>query len=368
MAFRSRALDVFRGGTIAAMTLVNNPGSWSAGHQYAPLTHAEWHGWTPTDLVFPFFVFIVGVAMAFSLAPRDGASGSAGVGAKIARRAIVIFALGLWLSFFLKWDFTTIRIPGVLQRIALCYLCAAPFALRASSRVVALSAAGLLVAHTLLLTLVPVPGFGEASLEPERNLGAWIDRLVFHRHLYKGTWDPEGLLGTLTGTATALTGLLAGRWIRSGATLERKMGALFVTGVIGFAAGLAADRVIPINKPLWTGSYVLVTSGLAATALAFTIALCDWRPLPSWMTEPFVAFGRNAILLFVLEGMIGRLLGTLKVSGASGPVTIKSWIYGHWFTPFAIPINASLLYALANVVLFGVVAVTLHRRRLYLKV
>src|SRR5687768_16924019 len=241
------------------MILVNNPGSWA--HLYWPLEHARWHGWTPTDLIFPFFLFVVGMAVPFSRRPSLG---------EAARRSAVLFLLGLFMAAFPYFDLTTVRIPGVLQRIALCYLAAFALFRIAGPRMEAAVAAVLLVVYWILMTRVPVPGGHPPNLEPETNLGAWLDRALLSGHLWKQskTWDPEGLLSTLPAIATTLLGVLAGRWMRSARTPLNKVVGLLVLGSAGVVLGLVWNEWFPINKNLWTSSYVLLTAGLAAYLLA----------------------------------------------------------------------------------------------------
>ena len=209
---RLLSLDFFRGITVAAMILVNNPGDWA--HIYAPLEHAPWNGWTPTDLIFPFFLFIVGVSIAFAIGSRKE---EGGVMSKIVRRGLTLFLLGLFLNFFPKFDIATVRILGVLQRIALVYLACSFIFLKATPRQQVYLLAFLLVGYWILLTVIPVPGVGYANLEPESNLAAWFDRIILTpAHVYKPAkvWDPEGLLSTLPAIGTGILGMLTGTWLR----------------------------------------------------------------------------------------------------------------------------------------------------------
>ena len=255
------SLDAFRGLTMAGMVVVNNPGTWSA--VYAPLLHAEWHGWTPTDLIFPFFLFIVGVSATLS-------KGTAGPWGRILRRTAVIAGLGLLLAGFPRFPFATWRIPGVLQRIALCYLAAVAIyrwlTPRDRSRVLAHgirlggTATVLLLVYWAVLTLVPVPGGGAGNLTPEGNVGAFVDRALMGQHLWRRRpWDPEGLLSTLPAIGTTLLGMIAGLWLGSAANAPRKVHLLVRAGLVGIIVGLAWDIVFPINKNLWTSSYAVFT-------------------------------------------------------------------------------------------------------------
>ena len=285
---RLASLDAFRGFAIASMVLVNNPGDW--GHVHAPLDHAEWNGWTFTDLVFPFFLFAAGVSMAISVARRArDADDPAKLMASIARRALVVFAVGLALNFFPAFNFSTLRIPGVLQRIALCILAAAPFAIHARARSIALAIALLLAAYSILMLLAPVPGpdgaVAAGALEPGRDFGAWVDRNILSGHLWakSRTWDPEGLVSTLPALASVLFGVITGRGLlvaRSGLATSFT---LFAAGIAALAAGLALDAALmPINKNLWTPSYCVFMTGWSLVAFAAFHALMDGTPSPAF--------------------------------------------------------------------------------------
>ena len=330
-AERLTSLDAFRGMTIAAMILVNNPGSWSA--IYWPLDHAHWHGWTPTDLVFPFFLFMVGLALPFS---RRTSAGQA------LRRTAVLFGLGVFMAAYPRFDLATVRIPGVLPRIALCYLAAWAVRRVVGVRGQALIAAGLCALYWFLMTQVAVPGVGPASLEPEANLGAWLDRLLLPGHLWKQsrTWDPEGVLGTLPAIATTLLGCVAGAWMRSDRSDDRKTAGLIGAGLALTLAGLAWHPWFPINKSLWTSSYVLFTAGLAAYLFGLVFWVADARGHGAWM-RPFVAYGRNAIFVFVASGLLLKTLILIKVPGPEGSLTLQGYAYRTWFGSWLPPYPAS---------------------------
>jgi predicted acyltransferase len=360
---RVRSLDVFRGLTVAGMVIVNNPGDWST--VYWPLLHAEWNGWTPTDLIFPFFLFIVGVAITLttrSVAPLT-----------ILRRGAIIWALGLLLAAFPFFRLSTLRIPGVLARIAWCYVAAAVIARaagrgRAPYRFIAIATATLLVTYWILLIAIPFPDGTAGDLTPAGNIGAWLDRELLRRHLWKPDWDPEGILSTLPAIGTTLLGVLAGWFIRDESSPRQIVRGLLTWGLAGVIAGLALSPWLPINKGLWTSSYVLFTGGLGCCVLAVCYWLCDVTPSKrvQRLTEPFVALGRNAILLFVLSGLLAKTLIYLKWPDPS--MSLGRWIYSHSFLPIGPPRVASLLFAVANLaVLYGLLAV-LHRKKIYLSV
>lgn len=361
---RLASLDAFRGLTIAGMILVNNPGSWE--HVYAPLRHAAWHGWTPTDLVFPFFLFIVGVAMAFSLPKQLERLGRAGIYAKILRRAATLFALGLLLNAFPDFDLATLRVGGVLQRIALAYLATAVVHLETGRRAQWWTTVGLLAGYWAALALVPVPGYGRGDLTPEGNLAAWIDRQLLPGRLWQGSWDPEGLLSTLPAIATTLIGLLAGYWIRSARDRAEIAAGMFTTGWGLILLGLAWDLVLPINKNLWTSSYVLFTAGAALEGLACCYWLIDVRRHRRW-ARPAIVFGVNALAVYVLSSLVARALHRLELPGTGG-LTANRWLYEHLFLPWGEPTLASLAYATCYVAIWWVLLLPLYRRRIWLKI
>ena len=352
------SLDVFRGITMAAMVVVNNPGDWN--NVYAPLLHAPWHGWTPTDLIFPFFLFIVGVSITLSKRSTSIAS--------IVRRAAVILGVGLLLSGFPRFDLATWRIPGVLQRIAVCYAVAAVLYTRSRRpAVIASVAAALMLGYWAVMMAVPVPGGTAGDLSPDGNLGAFIDRALMSGHLWKPRWDPEGLLSTIPAVATTLLGILAGLWIGGSAAPARKAATLALAGAGAIAAGFAWDVLFPINKSLWTSSYVMFSAGAAALFLAlcyWAIDVKGWR----WWTRPFVILGVNALALYALSSLLAGTLASIPVNLDGGRVaSLSSLIYASAFEPLASPKNASLLYALANLAVLFVILLWMYRRRIFLR-
>ena len=372
---RLLALDVFRGLTVAGMLLVNNPGSWDA--IYPPLEHATWHGWTPTDLIFPFFLFIVGVTTHLSLAVRRqrGAS-EADLSRQVLRRGALIILCGLLLAafpYFPLTRFTEIRFPGVLQRIGLAYLVGGLLVLRMGWRARLWACAALLLGYWALMTLVPVPGYGLGPFnldDPSSSLAAWIDRSVFGSHLWKSsrTWDPEGLLSTMPAVGTLLLGAFAGEWIDTRRPLAERLVGLFGAGALLMVAGLMWHWVFPINKSIWTSSYVLFTGGMAATTLATCLWIVDVLGITSW-TRPFLWYGTNPMVAFLGSGAMARLMGSvIKVPVGGEPVPIQRVIYDHGFASWLAPRNASLLYALCFVLFWAVILGWLHRKHVYFKV
>ena len=350
------------------MIVVNTPGTWA--HVYPPLRHAEWHGWTPTDTIFPFFLFIVGVSMAISFARRR-AQGATRRELLIhsVTRGLIIFGIGLALnvlSYFL-FHRQYLRVPGVLQRIGVVYLLAAVIFLLLGRRGVAAIAVVLLLGYWALLMLVPVPGYGTGRLDVEGNLAAYVDRAILGAHTWKPGWDPEGPLSTIPAVATALLGALAGGWLISSRGKRRIIG-LSIGGLAAAAAGTLWGWVFPINKNLWTSSYALFMSGLAAVALALCLWIVDARGWKSW-ARPFEWLGRNPIAAFVASTFVTVLILAVKVSGPDGkPRSLYATIYRTVFDHFADPRLGSLLFSLSYLAIWLAVFGVLYRKRLFLKI
>lgn len=367
---------MFRGIAIASMILVNNPGSWD--YVYPPLDHAQWNGCTPTDLVFPFFLFIVGVAMAFSLSKYTLENRpSKTVYWRIARRCLILFGLGLLLTCFsltLDWFLNGIpasnfRIMGVLQRIGLAYLFAALAVLNLSRRSLWALAALLLIGYWAAMQLIPVPGYGAGNLTPEGNLGGYIDRLILgSQHLYRGgPFDPEGLLSTLPAVVTVLAGYFTGQWLQSQPIKTRTSLNLVLCGAICLVIGQLWGFVFPINKQLWTSSYVVFTTGWALLLLALCYEFIEVRGLRrfGW---PLEAMGLNAIFLFVASGVLARILLKTHVGMGKNAPSTYTWIYEHFFRPWAGAMNGSLLFAIATVLFWWVILYRMYRRGWFLKI
>jgi predicted acyltransferase len=381
---RMVSLDVFRGATIAAMILVNDPGSWS--HIYPPLKHAEWNGWTPTDLIFPFFLFIVGVSLTLSFASRIARGITRGaLMIHVVRRSALIFAVGLFLNGFPGFDFSSIRIMGVLQRIALCYLAAGllylmtfqtelaagrPARVRANLRVTAAVAIVLLVGYWALMTFAPVPGYGAGRLGKDDNLGAYVDRTLMGGHLWSEsvTWDPEGFLSTLPAIASLLIGILAGEWLRSDRRVGRKALGLAAAGLVLLVAGRLLHPYFPINKNLWTSSFVLFTGGFAMLALAVCYWIVDVR---AWRagTSPFLVFGTNAILAYALAALVSEVSTDFEFADSHGhQSTLHGWLYQRYFVPHASPVNASLAFAVFFVLVIFLLVWPFYRGKVFLRI
>jgi predicted acyltransferase len=366
-AERLLSLDAFRGLTIAMMILVNNPGTWS--HVYAPLQHAAWNGWTPTDLVFPFFLFIIGVAISFSLVPRrERGDGWLQLLAKIARRTLLIFALGIILNGFPFFDWSVLRIFGVLQRIAVCYFCAAILALVLSVRGQSLTTVVLLLGYWAAMKLVPVPGHMVGRLGPGTNLAAYIDDLLLHDHLLHHHWDPEGILSTLPAIATTLCGVLTGHWLRSSRSPQARVAGLLVAGNAGLLLGVVMDLWFPINKNLWTSSYVVFTAGMALNVLGVCYWLIDIQGYQRW-AKPLVIYGTNPIVAYVLSSLMAKVMLLWRITLAGGTrMHLRRYVFDTFFLPLASPINASLLYAVAYVLFWWGITAVLYRKRIFVKI
>ena len=363
------SLDVFRGLTIAGMVLVNNPGTWSS--IYWPLEHAEWNGWTPTDLVFPFFLFIVGVSITLAFERRvEEGSVKRDLYLKVLRRTLIIFGLGLFLNGFPFFHLSDIRIPGVLQRIAVCYLIASLVFLTTKIRTQLVIAVGLLIVYWILMTRIAAPGFSAGDLSKEGSLASYIDRVVFGPHIWKQgkVYDPEGILSTVPAIATTMFGALSGHWLRSERSPYEKVAGLFVAGAVGVVIGWAWNPFFPINKALWTSSYVLFTAGLALQLLALCYWLVDIKRYRRW-GWPFVVFGVNAIALFVGTGLMAKLMGLLKLPDSDGTkISSQEWIFQNLFLSWASPVNASLAYAISFIILWLFLMWLLYRKRIFIKV
>jgi predicted acyltransferase len=416
------SLDVFRGFTILLMTIVNNPGSWAS--IYPPLEHAEWNGCTPTDLVFPFFIFIMGAAISFAMPDKifDGATFN-----KILTRSLRIFCLGLFLNFFSKielfgWEgiplllgrllitmgvsyallgnfsqkiktylalsifvvllflaysgieaFREVRIPGVLQRIGIVYFFVAILYLKTSQKTQILTALMLLLVYWGLMALVPVPGIGVANFEKGTNLAAWLDGAILEGHMwsFSKTWDPEGILSTIPAIATGIIGLLIGQLINLPIPKLEIVKKMILVGLTITVLGALWGLLFPINKSLWTSSYVLYTSGLAIlclTILYYVIEIADYK---KW-TKLFLIWGVNPMIVFFFSGIIPRVLGMIEIQNpeiAAEQINLKDYFYNFCIVPFFNnPMSASLAFALVYVILWSFILWVFYKYNLIFKV
>jgi predicted acyltransferase len=390
---RLLSLDVFRGMTVAGMLLVNNPGTWSA--IYPPLQHAPWHGWTPTDLIFPFFLFIVGITTELSLRARRARGDDEGaILRQILRRGALIFLFGFLLSGFPFFTWPPAlegaslldrvvhrvehwRIMGVLQRIGLAYLLGALLTWRTTVRQQLLILVALLFGYWALMTLVPVPDTGVAGRfvldQPDQLLSAWIDRTILGTdHLWVGgkTWDPEGLLSTLPAAGTMICGTFAGKWIGATArSLTDRLAGLFAVGALAMMFGSMWHWVFPINKNIWTSSYVLFTAGIGAVSLATCMWIIDVQQWRRW-TQPFVVYGINPMLAFLGSGLMARGLASIWTwdTGNGTRTSAQGFVFNTVFASWLPPREASFAYAVAFVTFWYLVLHVAFKRGFVLKV
>jgi len=365
------SLDMFRGFTIALMILVNNPGSWS--YVYSPLKHAKWHGWTPTDLVFPFFLFIVGVAISLSFSKRiNRGDAKSQLSIKVIRRTLIIFAIGIFLSLFPFFNLSNLRIPGVLQRIAVCYFFASLIFLYANKKTQVGWTVFLLAIYWFLIKIIPVPGFGSGVLEPEGNLCWYIDS-----NLLAGfTWtyapvpgfDPEGILSTIPAVATVMFGIFTGDWIRTPKESYEKVAGLFVAGNILLVLGIIMNIWLPINKNLWTSTYSVFMAGMALNFLGMCYWIIDIKGYQSW-TKPFVVFGSNALAVFALSALIAKITIYTKWDLVDGStISLKTFLYENLFRSWAGDYFGSLLYPITWIFIYLGLMWILYRRKIFIKI
>lgn len=416
------SLDVFRGFTILLMTIVNNPGSW--GSIYPPLEHAEWNGCTPTDLVFPFFVFIMGTAIPFAMPTKHL---DFTVFNKILVRSLRIFCLGLFLAYFsriqlfglegvpllllrlvitfavayaLLGNFTLkiktylvfgiftimlflaysqieayqdVRIPGVLQRIGIVYFFTSLLYLKTNLKTQLWVLASILLGYWILMAFVPVPGFGAPNFEKGTNLAAWLDNLVLNGHLWSAskTWDPEGILSTLPAIGTGILGMFIGQLLNLQIPKIEIVKKLAITGIILVITGLLCNTIFPINKSLWSSSYVLYTAGIATVCLTILYYIIDVANYKKW-TKLFLIWGVNPMIVFFFSGIIPRVLSSIKVQNpeiATEQIGLQSLIYKFGIVPcFENPMNASLAYAISYAIFWSIILWVFYKKKLIFKV
>ncbi|MGA3238985.1 MAG: heparan-alpha-glucosaminide N-acetyltransferase domain-containing protein [Bryobacteraceae bacterium] len=359
------SLDAFRGATMALMVLVNTPGG---PNSYGPLNHSEWNGWTITDTVFPSFLWIVGVAITLSLGPRiEAGVPKSRLFLQALRRAAVIFGLGLIVYAAPNFNWSTQRLLGVLQRIAICYLIASAIYLTTRWRFQVVAIVALLVSYWLVMMLAPVPGYGAGDLAVGHNFANYVDRVVLGAHNYANTksWDPEGLISTLPAIATALLGVMAGYILKLKRDLSERTTWLYLTGSILIALGLICDIWLPINKKLWTSSFTLFMAGMDFVIFAGFVWLIDGRGYRR-IARPLAIMGMNAIAVYMASELVEEALGLIHVAGPASP-SVHAWIYQNLFAPLASARNASLAYAICYVLLMYAIAYGMYRKRWFLR-
>ena len=396
---RLLALDVFRGMTVAGMLLVNNPGTWGA--IYKPLEHAEWHGWTPTDLIFPFFLFIAGVTTHLSLAARRARGDDDGaLRRQIIRRGLLIFLIGFMVNGFPYFTWGDIagvadpslmqrvvdrlyhwRIMGVLQRIGLAYMCAGLLSYGRTVKQQVATIAVLLYGYWFAMTLLTVPDtgvLGQLALDkPSGTFAAWTDRLLLDwsrfglgNHIWVGgvTWDPEGFFSTIPAIGSAMLGNLLGQWLSQKRPIGERLNGMFAAGALGMMVGLMWNWAFPINKGIWTSSYVLFCAGMATLAIATIMWLVDVQNIRGW-TKPFVIYGLNPTVAFVGSGVMARCIYSIfKVNWDGQQISLQAGIYRALFASWLEPINASLAFAVTFVAFWFVILYVLYRKNIVLKV
>jgi predicted acyltransferase len=357
-AGRLKSLDIFRGATIASMILVNNPGTWK--DVYPPLRHAVWHGWTFTDTVFPFFLWIVGLAVTLSTAKRVAAGQDKKHLLKHgARRGAILFALGLFLTLFPHFDFVNIRIPGVLQRIGVCYFIALAIFLWSSWRGLITWTVGLNAIYLALMMFYPVPGCGSGSWAMECNFARFIDGHLLAGHMWSATkdWDPEGIISTIPAITTVLLGMIAGYVLRAEGAGTEKVRRFALMGLAMLMTAFAMERAVPFNKALWTTSFVLLMAGLASICFALWYWVADIKGWARWF-KPFEVYGMNAIAAYMFSGLLADIMSVTKW---------QPWVFQNLCLPVASPVNASLIYGLGNVAAVYAAVHFMYRRGWFVK-
>lgn len=360
------ALDVLRGLTIALMILVNTPGSWS--YVYPPLLHAKWHGCTPTDLVFPFFLFIVGVSMWYAFKKFDAGITKPAL-LKVLKRFSIMFLLGLFLNAFPKFDFENLRIMGVLQRIAVAYLIGALLCMQFKFKQLLYIFGALLVGYWGVLYINDAADVFSLSDNLVRQIDVY---LLGENHVYKGfgiPFDPEGLLSCLPSVATVLLGYFSGRLITAVSNVMTAIKSLVIYGSLAVAIGTVWGFWFPINKALWTSTYVLYTGGLAMLFLAFLLFLIDVKGVKKWAT-PFIHFGTNPLFIFVFSGLFAKtLIYLVSISNSLGEVeTGYAYLYNQVFVPVAGNMNGSLFFAIAHIMVYWFITYVMYKRKIFIKI
>ncbi len=359
---RVASVDVLRGFTIAAMILVNTPGTWS--HVYAPLLHADWHGYTPTDLIFPFFLFIVGISISFAYKNKPKNSKTY---KKIIIRSLKIIGLGLFLNWFLPYlpffkSFSELRIPGVLQRIGLVFFIAAILNLNFKWKTLLSMAVVILIGYWLWLGFVPLHGEPPTFDRAPNNWANYLDVQIFGKHNYKPDYDPEGLLSTLPAIVSSILGILIGKILTN--AKENKLVILSVLGIVMIVLGTVWDIWFPINKALWTSSFVLVTAGWATLILGVVHYIMDVKKIKFGSIFKYV--GSNAIVIYFMSSFISKTFGMIQINETE---SIHGWLYHTFYTSFiSIDKLASMLYALTVVAFYVLLGYILYKRNIFIKV
>lgn len=361
MSKRLLSLDAFRGFTIAAMILVNNPGDW--GYVFSPFLHAEWNGITPTDLIFPFFLFIVGVSIALAYTKRLKAGArKIRLLRKIILRTINIFLIGLLLNYIHVFDFSELRVVGVLQRIAIVFFVCSLLFLYTSWKIQAITGAFLLIGYYITMSFIPIPGNEQAFLEPGNNLAAWIDSFIVPGKMWQSTWDPEGFFSTLPAIATGILGMMTGKILVSNEKKEHKALWILTMGFLTCIVGYAWSLVFPANKSLWTSSYVLLTGGFASLTIAISIFIVDIKQRTT-LTHIGIAFGENAIVIYVLADLFNYVFYQFNFWGNS----LSSHFMGLFDHSELLLKTGSLAYGLIYIGILYIPAQILYKKQILIK-
>jgi len=359
-AGRLVSLDVFRGATMALMVLVNTAGGFP--ETYGPLRHADWNGWTITDVVFPSFVWIVGVSLSLSLAKRvTGGASPGSLVAPVLRRGAIIYALGLLVYAFPYFNLDTLRVLGVLQRLAICYVVGSLFYLFTGVRTQIAAIAALLLSYWALMMLVPVPGYGVGRLDVEGNLAHYVDRILLGTHNYAATktWDPEGIVSTLPAIASVLLGIMAAHLLRLKSSLSERTTWIYLSGTVFIALGLICDTWLPINKKLWTSSFAIFMAGLDCLMFATVLWLVDGKGHRGTV-KPFAILGMNAVTIYMIAELLETTMNIVHWPGSND--SIRMWLYKNAYVPVLSPVNASLAFACSYVGLMFLIAYGMYRR------
>ena len=366
---RLESIDAFRGATIAGMIIVINPGSWK--FIYPPLRHANWHGWTITDLIYPFFLFIVGAAIVFSFSKNiEKNIDNKSLYAKIIRRTIILFGLGLFINTFPNFNLPNIRIMGVLQRIAICYMIVSVIVINTKLYTQLIIALVLIFVYWAAMEWLPIPGLGSDPYAKFTNAATYFDKLILSGHMgsYEKLGEPEGFLSTLPSISTTLFGVLTGHFLKSNVTVNKKAVNLFLTGILCVMLGMLWSIWLPINKHLWTSSYAVLTAGYALICLSIFYYLIDVKGYKKW-AKPLFVFGMNAITAYVLSIVFAKLIMLIKIESPNGiTYHLKAWVYENFFSMLFGNYTGSAIQALTYCLIWCSIMWFLYNKRIFIKV
>ncbi len=371
---RIKSLDIFRGLAVVGMLFADAPGSWE--HMYPLFQHAHWVGCTATDMIFPSFLFIVGIAITISLRKIKESGDIKSFLPRLAKRVAILVLLGLFVNLLYEpnsLNFSTLRVMGVLQRIAIVYLFASLLFLKCNVRQIVYVSATILVGYWVLMSFGPIPGVGSPNLSvyPDggvNNMAAWLDSVLLgdNAWIWSKPWDPEGVLATLPSIVTALIGVLTGYWLVSERSQLEKVKWMAIAGVALVAVGLLFGTFFPIIKKIWTSSYVLLAAGCSLLVYSALYWIVDIKNIYKWAI-PLKYIGMNAIIAFVMSGSIDAILCKIQISSSGADVPLKDLIYNIGFESWLQPINASMVYSIVNVSIWGLLTYVLYKKNIFLK-